>query len=259
MSTDVWARVDEAIDTDPLLLRGIVAEVLARAEHAEGELSSLRDHRARWQTEHERAERLAAELKQEEHHFAQLGELYVHACRGASERKSLRLRAEQAEAEVERLRAELASVQAYSRGVAEDYNAAADERGNAETEREHWKARAEQAEAEVERLRGEQAEAEVERLRGEQAEAEILAARNRVAGLEANGAELLERVERAEAERDALKAERECTQQFLRTLVYTADVLAILDAPESHAPGRTGADAATDAHGGAGEAQEAAQ
>jgi ABC-type transporter Mla subunit MlaD len=33
---DIWARVDEAIDTDPLQFRGIVAELLARAEHAEG-------------------------------------------------------------------------------------------------------------------------------------------------------------------------------------------------------------------------------
>jgi hypothetical protein len=62
-----------------------------------------------------------------------------------------------------------------------------------------------------------------------------------------------------EAERDALKAERECTQQFLRTLIYTADVLAILDAPESPTDARTPVTAATDAHGGAGEAQEAAQ
>jgi hypothetical protein len=98
-----------------------------------------------------------------------------------------------------------------------------------------------------------------QRRRADHAEAEILAARNRVAGLEANGAELLARVERAEAERDALKAERECTQQFLRTLVYTADVLAILDAPESPAPAPTAVTAATEAHGGAGEAQEAAQ
>lgn len=33
---DIWARVDEAIDTDPLQLRGIVAELLAHVEHAEG-------------------------------------------------------------------------------------------------------------------------------------------------------------------------------------------------------------------------------
>lgn len=47
MSADIWARVDEAIDTDPLQLRGIVAELLARAVKAESALNQLRAY-ARW-------------------------------------------------------------------------------------------------------------------------------------------------------------------------------------------------------------------
>lgn len=50
--SDIWARVDEAIDTDPLQLRDIVAELLARAAKAEAglaearaELAELRDLR----------------------------------------------------------------------------------------------------------------------------------------------------------------------------------------------------------------------
>lgn len=41
---DIWDRVNEAIDTDPLQLRAIVTELLARAEHAEegAQLSSER-------------------------------------------------------------------------------------------------------------------------------------------------------------------------------------------------------------------------
>lgn len=39
---DIWARVDEAIDTDPLLLRGIVGELLARAEAAEAVVDQFR-------------------------------------------------------------------------------------------------------------------------------------------------------------------------------------------------------------------------
>lgn len=53
-TTDIWTRVDEAIDTDPLKLRGIVAELLARAEHAEAELSSRRDHNTRWELERQK-------------------------------------------------------------------------------------------------------------------------------------------------------------------------------------------------------------
>jgi hypothetical protein len=42
MSADIWARVDEAIDTDPLQLRDIVAELLARAEKAEAKLAATK-------------------------------------------------------------------------------------------------------------------------------------------------------------------------------------------------------------------------
>jgi hypothetical protein len=40
--SDIWARVDEAIDTDPLQLRDIVAELLSRAETAEAGNERLR-------------------------------------------------------------------------------------------------------------------------------------------------------------------------------------------------------------------------
>lgn len=93
--TDIWARVDEAIDTDPLQLRDIVAEVLRRAEYAEGQLSSLRDHRTRWETEHAEAERLRAEL-------AEANEAYLATVKAAHEGgAALQRRAERAEARCE--------------------------------------------------------------------------------------------------------------------------------------------------------------
>lgn len=94
MTPDIWARVDQAIDTDPLQLRNIVAELLARATHAENELAALRDHRARWQTEHARAERLTAERNAAHNRIAALD------ANGAE----LLTRAEQAEAAIERAR-----------------------------------------------------------------------------------------------------------------------------------------------------------
>lgn len=60
---DIWSRVDEAIDTDPLLLRGIVAELLARAEAAEGQLSARREHETRWGLERQKRETAEAEAR----------------------------------------------------------------------------------------------------------------------------------------------------------------------------------------------------
>jgi hypothetical protein len=78
-------------------------------------------------------ERLRAELKQEEHHFAQLGELYVHACRGAGERKSLRQRAEAAEAERDALKAAVAGLLTAQGRMLDDWAEA-----NEDRRRELW-------------------------------------------------------------------------------------------------------------------------
>ena len=91
------------------------AATLAKLEHALAELASLRDHRARWQTEHERAERAKAEI----------GTLTnrVHALEANG--AELLHRTERAEAANERVRAQgtfwavcaAETVAAFGRGV----------------------------------------------------------------------------------------------------------------------------------------------
>lgn len=61
LAEDIWARVDEAIDTDPLQLRGIVADLLARVEHAE-DAAQLHGERAdRWRRERDAIKASVAE------------------------------------------------------------------------------------------------------------------------------------------------------------------------------------------------------
>lgn len=56
------ARLDREISRG-IAVDAELARQRQRAEHAEGELSSLRDHRARWQTEHDRAEQAEATIE----------------------------------------------------------------------------------------------------------------------------------------------------------------------------------------------------
>ncbi|MCO6011443.1 hypothetical protein NE236_41490 [Actinoallomurus purpureus] len=87
--SDIWTRVDEAIDTDPLQLRDIVAEVLSRAERAEQEAERLRGELATAREERDLA--IAHDRQPYPTAWA-----YEQACKAL---ETQRQRAEQAEAE----------------------------------------------------------------------------------------------------------------------------------------------------------------
>jgi uncharacterized coiled-coil DUF342 family protein len=265
------------------------AQLRAERDHAEGELSALRDHNTRWETEKARADAAEAEVR---HLSAFRDELFGDIAKTVAERdraKSLVGAAgdqigdvirerNQAQAVVERLRAELAQAHNLSnirakllREAWDAHHDTMDERdalrrkltakeaevSGLNRDREGWRTRADKAEAElavikrvtdpptdeempadpaelremwefvnrqarwqwhmahkfgdqVERLRAELAEREQD-LRTEQAEASLQVTR------------LTGRAERAEAERDALKAAIERAEAKHRTPAERGD------------------------------------
>lgn len=223
---DIWARVDEAIDTDPLQLRDIVAELLRRAEKAEAVIEAKRGTR---DTE---MGRLRGQIKRERTHARM------------AQQHAMRCDASQAEAEAAQACAEanLAKLKA------EHLRAAAEH----EHKIDALTGRAERAEADRDALK-----AIFGRLRAD-CEAviagEVAAADNPrlwVSGGQAHARRVLGLLNRADEATDLDPAAR----AFMAWV--EANGWQRTETPsESNAPARTPVTAATEAHGGAGEAQE---
>jgi hypothetical protein len=99
-----------------------LAESEARAEHAEGELSSLRDHCSRWETEHAEVERLQAKLAEAkedveigDEKIGELNGITIRLEKRAAHSDAQRRRADELEAERDLLAAKVEQIYAVDR------------------------------------------------------------------------------------------------------------------------------------------------
>jgi hypothetical protein len=222
MSADIWARVDEAIDTNPLQLRDIVGELLARAEQAEAVIEAKRGKR---DTE---MGRLRGQIKRERAHARM------------AQQHAMRCDASQAEAEAAQARAEAR----YAGLNAHHLRAVADSRQQLDATTE----RTEQAEAAVERVRAD-CEAVIA--------GELAADDNPRIWVNGGQAYAKRVLNILNAPQDV--SDLDDVAEAFMAWVETNGYRRVETTPESNAPARTPASAATDAHGGAGETQEGSQ